>query len=414
MQNFIYDNKKDYASPKTAVFPLKITAIITAAGSGTRAGFGKNKVLTELASGFANELRCNQPQPKRQTVLEAAAKPFDDDERVTEIIFTASKQDFCEIEEIAKKLKTPFKVVLGGSTRSLSVRAALGSASGDMVLIHDGARPFITGETISACISGVLSYGSAVAAVPCVNSIAELDENGNIIKCSRARMCEVQTPQGFFTEDILLAYDLAAKNGEVETFTDESGVYSRYIRPAHVVEGDIKNKKLTYPEDFLPADGLRAGTGFDLHRLVEGRKLILGGVEIPHDKGLLGHSDADVLTHAVMDALLSAAALRDIGYYFSDKDEKYKDICSLTLLKEVLKMLEAEGYEPNNVSAVIQAQKPKLSPYINDIRAKLASELNLPLSVVGVGCTTLEGIGIVGREEGIAVTAYCTIKRKPH
>lgn len=417
MQNFIYDNKKDYASPKTAVFPLKITAIITAAGSGTRAGLGKNKVLTEMPAEFfqrePNVLAERRDKSlKTLTVLESAAKPFDDDERITEIIFTASKQDFCEIEEIAKKQKTPFKVVLGGSTRSLSVMAALGAASGDVVLIHDGARPFITGEIISACISGVLSYGSAVTAVPCVNSVAEIDENGNIIKCSRARKCEVQTPQAFFTEDILRAYDLAAKNGEVETFTDESGVYSRYIRPAHVVEGDIKNKKLTYPEDFLPADELRAGTGFDLHRLVEGRKLILGGVEIPHDKGLLGHSDADVLTHAVMDALLSAAALRDIGYYFSDKDEKYKDICSLILLKEVLKMLEAEGFEPNNVSAVIQAQKPKLSPHINDIRAKLASELNLPLSAVGVGCTTLEGIGIVGREEGIAATAYCTIKRK--
>lgn len=300
---------------------------------------------------------------------------------------------------------------MGGSTRSLSVLEALNAASGDMVLIHDGARPFVTEKIIDECINGVLSFGSAIAALPCVDSIAELDENGNVIQCSRARKCAVQTPQAFFTEDILRAYDLAARNGELEAFTDESGIYSRYIRPAHAVEGDIKNKKLTYPEDFLPLGGLRAGTGFDLHRLERGRKLILGGVEIPHDKGLLGHSDADVLTHAVMDALLSAAALRDIGYYFSDKDEKYKDICSLVLLKEVLRLLKDEGYAPHNVSAVIQAQKPKLSPYVNEIRAKLAAELNLPLSAVGIGCTTLEGIGIVGREEGIAVTACCTIKR---
>lgn len=405
------NEKNSYSSPSTEVFPLKITAIIAAAGSGTRAGFGKNKVLTELPRGADELCAGSLSEQKRQTILEATARPFDEYERITEIIFTASGADFCEIGKIAKKQKTPSKAVLGGSTRPLSVLEALNAAGGDVVLIHDGARPFVTSEIIDACINGVLSFGSAIAAVPCVDSIAELDENGNIIKCSRARKCSVQTPQAFFTEDILQAYNLAAKNGELETFTDESGIYSRYIRPAHVVEGSVKNKKLTYPEDFSPLNGLRAGTGFDLHRLEKGRKLILGGVEIPHDKGLLGHSDADVLTHAVMDALLSAAALRDIGYYFSDKDEKYKDICSLLLLKEVLRLLKEEGFAPNNVSAVIQAQKPKLSPYINAIRESLAKELNLPLSAVGIGCTTLEGIGIVGREEGIAVTACCTIKR---
>ena len=156
---------------------------------------------------------------------------------------------------------------------------------------------------------------------------------------------------------------------------------------------------------------LRIGHGYDVHRLVPGRALILGGVQIDWHLGLAGRWDADVLTHAVMDALLSAAALRDIGFYFSDKDEKYKDIYSITLLKEVLKLLKSAGFKPHNVSAVIQAQKPKLSPFINKIRENLAKELGLSLDMVGVGCTTLEGLGTVGREEGIAATALCTIEK---
>ncbi len=392
------DNEKNgYSAPKTELFPLKVTAIIAAAGKGERAGFDKNKLLVKVKElGDA-------------TVLEATARPFDEDERINEIIFTSSANDYEEIKKIAEKQKTPAKVVLGGTTRALSVLEALNAASGDVVLIHDGARPFVSKKIIADCINGVLSFGSAITALPCVDSVADLDDDGNIIKCTRARRCAVQTPQGFFTEDILRAYDLASRNGEASLYTDESGVYSRYIRPAHVIAGDISNKKLTYPEDFSPKRDLKVGTGFDLHLFDIGRKLILGGVEIPHDKGLLGHSDADVLTHAVMDALLSAAGLRDIGYYFSDKDEKYKDVCSLTLLKEVLRLIKAEGYIPHNVSAVIQAQKPKLSPYVNAIRESLAKELSLPISAVGITCTTLEGIGIVGREEGIASSAYCSL-----
>lgn len=439
MQN----EQKNKNGIKNADFPFKITAIITAAGKGERSGLEKNKVLYPLFG--------------EKTVLEKCAEVFDSDDRITEIIFTASSKDYAEIEKTAKKQKTHSFTVPGGETRSLSVMAALEKASGDIVLIHDGARPFVTRKIISDCVDGVLNFGSAVPCVPCVNSIAELNDDGNIINCSRARKATVQTPQAFFTQDLLKAYSLAFSNdapqaskNEAKTFTDESGVFSEYIRPAHAVDGDVNNIKLTYPQDFANAklfigkqksatggekqnelrqknelkklfggangcfsgdDGLRGGAGVDLHRLVPGRKLILGGVEIPHEKGLLGHSDADVLTHAVMDALLSAAALRDIGFYFSDKDDAFKDICSLTLLKRVLDLLAEKGYKPNNVSAVIQAQKPKLSPYIDRIRASLARELGLPADNVGVACTTLEGIGIVGREEGIAATAFCTIKR---
>ena len=154
---------------------------------------------------------------------------------------------------------------------------------------------------------------------------------------------------------------------------------------------------------------MRIGNGYDVHKLTEGRKLILGGVEIPHDKGLLGHSDADVLTHAIMDALLSSASLRDIGYHFSDKDEKYKDISSMILLERVMEMLKEKGLKPLSVSAVIMAEKPKLSKFVPQITKSLADAMQMDINDIGITLTTLEGIGTVGREEGIASQAYVLV-----
>ena len=377
---------------------MTVTAIITAAGCGVRSGLKSNKVLAKAEDG--------------KTFLEKAAGPFDDDERVTQIIFTAGKTDFNDIEAIAKGLKTPCFTVLGGETRSLSVFNALKKAEGEIVLVHDGARPFVSAKVVNDCINGVIENGSAVAAVPCVDTVADLNDNGEIIKSTRKNRAIIQTPQGFYLKNLLSAFKKAEKHGTLSDFTDESGVYSAFFEKARICEGDKKNIKLTYPEDFAPnKNDLRAGVGYDVHKLVENRKLILGGITIPHDKGLLGHSDADVLTHAVMDALLSAAALRDIGYYFSDKNPDFKGISSMLLLEKVLCMLNAEGYLPHNVSAVIQAQKPKLSPYVPQIRENLAKAINLPVSAVGISCTTTEGIGFIGREEGIAATAYCTIEK---
>ncbi|MBR2448548.1 MAG: 2-C-methyl-D-erythritol 2,4-cyclodiphosphate synthase [Clostridia bacterium] len=178
------------------------------------------------------------------------------------------------------------------------------------------------------------------------------------------------------------------------------------------MDGDAKNVKLTFPQDFDFTDkkqDFRFGTGFDCHKLVEGRKLILGGITVPHDKGLLGHSDADVLTHAIMDAILSSLSMRDIGYHFSDKDPAYKDADSMKLLEKVLKMVNEKGYRVHNVSATIMAEKPKLLKIIPEITINLASALSLPQENVGIGATTLEGLGFVGREEGICVHATATV-----
>lgn len=371
-----------------------ITAIITAAGSGSRSGFEFNKVFFKLPNG--------------KTVLESAAEPFDESDRITEIIFTAAACDVEKTKLLASKLATETKVVVGGATRSQSVRNALKAASGEIVLIHDGARPFVDLETVDACIRDVLSYGSSVIVTDCVNTVGELDGD-SIVASSRTDRCEIQTPQGFYKKELELAYEKA--DGDY-SFTDESSLYCKYIGKAHATKGSPKNVKLTHPEDFARLTANRTGTGYDLHVLTEGRKLVIGGVTVPHDKGLLGHSDADVLVHAIMDAMLSAAGLRDIGYYFNDKDPAYAGICSMTLLAKVNDMIADRGYKVNNISAVIMAEKPKLNPFVPRMRDNLSAALKIARDDVGISCTTSERVGFIGREEGIAVSASCSLAAK--
>lgn len=371
---------------------MQITAIITAAGKGTRAGLKTNKVLNAFEDG--------------KTVLERATLPFDEDERITELIFTASEEDYDKILKISQTFKTPSIVVKGGETRTESVKAALEKVNGEFVLIHDAARPYVTAQIVDNCVKTLLTRGSAITCTPCVNTIGNISPDGAITHTSRSDKRVIQTPQGFMTCDIKKAFSLIEKD---DIFTDEAGAYCKYIGRAYPCEGSRENIKLTYPEDFTLPGNVRAGTGFDLHRLTENRKLILGGIDIPFEKGLLGHSDADVLIHAVMDALLSAAALKDIGCYFSDKDPEYKDISSMILLSRVLKMIKDEGYKVNNVSAVIMAEKPKLTPYADRIKKNLATALEIPVYNVGLSCTTLEGVGLIGTEQAIAASAVCTI-----
>jgi len=371
-----------------------ITAIITCAGSSTRSGLSKNKVLFKMPNGL--------------TVLENATAPFDKNEEITKIIYAINLKDVAEIREIARKNKTSTDIVFGGSSRYQSVYNALKRVKTPWVLIHDGARPFVDSDIVYSCIETVKRRGSAVTTTSCVDTIAQTDDYGRIIEASRNRKYAIQTPQGFETQEILKAYQAVQNPNE---FTDDSGIYCKYIQPASTCMGKPENVKLTNPSDFEQFLIPRTGVGYDLHVLTPGRKLILGGVEIEHDKGLLGHSDADVLTHAVMDALLSALSLRDIGYHFSDKDEQYKDISSMVLLSRVLKMVQEQGYKPSNVSAVIMAEKPKLSPHVPAITESLATALGIAPNMVGITCTTSEKVGLVGREEAIAVHAICTVIR---
>ncbi len=365
---------------------MSVTLILTCAGKGERAGFKENKLWQEVGG---------------ITPIERCLSTFKASKKISQYIITASEQDYKRLENLYGDF---CKVVLGGATRTQSVLNALKLATGDIVLIHDGARPFVSIKMIEDCINHAQTYGGAIPVIPEKNTVVK-SEDGKTTHSyiGKSGLYQVQTPQGFKTELIKKAY----KAGENKIFNDDGQVFLEYTNSLYLFEGEEKNVKLTFKEDFLSPT--RLGTGFDCHKLVENRKLILGGIEIPHSKGLLGHSDADVLTHAVMDAILSALSLRDIGYHFSDKDPKYKDACSMDLLNKVLEMIKEQGYRVDSVSATVMAEKPKLLTHIPLITQNLANALSLSTDKVGIGATTLEGLGFVGREEGICVHATAVL-----
>ena len=368
---------------------MKTSLILACAGKGVRAGFNQNKLLITKNG---------------TTILEQTLNAFASSNLIDQIIVTASQTDFDFITELVNGQAT---VVLGGETRTQSIKNALELVTGDIVLIHDGARPFVTKKMINDCIDTAVKFGSAIPVIKSRDTIAKINGDNITEYVGKDTLANIQTPQGFNARSIKDAY-LALGD---KAFNDDGEMYLNHVGTLNYYQGDSDNIKLTYSQDFgfdnKPA--YRFGTGFDCHRLVENRKLILGGVTIPHDKGLLGHSDADVLTHAIMDAILSSLSLRDIGYHFSDKDPKYKDADSMKLLRIVLDMVKEKGYKVESVSATIMAQKPKLLDFIPEITSSLATALGLAPNLVGIGATTLEGLGFVGREEGICTHATATL-----
>ena len=362
-----------------------ISAILCAAGSGSRAGFSGNKILREI-----NGL------PVLVCSVSAFAAVAD------EIIIACRGEDRARIDA----LLSPFpnaRTVLGGGTRTQSVYSALQAAQGDIVLVHDAARPFVTRKIIEDCITCVREFGSGVCALPATDTTV-LAKDGCIASVpARRDVFTVQTPQGFWRADLQRAYEAAFAAGREAEFTDDSGVYAAYIAPPRLFLGDRVNKKLTYPEDFAPAE--RAGFGVDTHAFGEGDHIVLGGVRIPHTRGLVAHSDGDVLVHALMDALLSAAGLRDIGHYFPDTDARFAGADSMALLAEVVQLVKEQGLAPKNVSLTILAQRPRLAPHIEAMRANLAAALSLPLDAVGIAAGTNEHLGYVGEEKGITCFA---------
>ena len=363
-----------------------ITVIIAAAGSGERAKLNKNKILEDVGG---------------VSVIRKTFDAFYSSGLINEYVVAAKPE---EIPLIKTLLPDCVKFSAGGATRTESVKNALEFTTGAIVLIHDGARPFVSETIIRDCVDSAIKFGSGVAAIPSRDTVAEKSENVPRY-LGKKDLLLIQTPQAFKTLEIKTAYEKAGD----KVFNDDGEVYLNCFGKLNFVAGDKNNIKLTYPEDFSTAKETRFGTGFDCHRLVENRKLILGGVEIPFNKGLLGHSDADVLTHAIMDAILSACAMRDIGFWFPDSDEKYKGADSVKLLSEVLRMIREKGFKVDSVSAVIMAEKPKLLKHIPTITESLARALNLSPDKVGISATTLEGLGFVGREEGICVHANAVI-----
>lgn len=362
-----------------------VCVIIAAAGKGERAALGYNKTLWRDGG-------CS--------IVRKTAEKFG---FVKKIIVACAPG---EKEVVSAEFKDMPNVVIteGGNSRSETVRRALLLCDCKITLVHDGARPFVSKKLIENVIENAAVYGCAVPCTPA--EVALKQKEGDKVKTlDRKGVLFVQTPQGFDTAQLKKAYECVPGD-----YADDSEVWERSGRKIHIVDGETCNKKLTYADDFLPSDNLRIGTGYDVHELTPGRELILGGVKIPFEKGLSGHSDADVLVHAVMDAVLSAAGLPDIGVLFPVNDSSLDGISSMMLLDRVRE--KTADYEILNLSAVVMAEKPRLAEVIPVMRAKIADKLKIGFDAVNISATTTEKLGIVGEGRGMAASATVLMRKK--
>ncbi len=310
--------------------------------------------------------------------------------------------------------------VEGANNRQGSVRnglLTLRPLEPDTVLIHDGARPWVSPQTIRKVFEGTQKFGACAPVIPLVDSIKRLLPDGTIAEhVNRSAFVGIQTPQGFRYPEILEAHLKAASDGRA--YLDDTEIYHRYIGDVHTVEGDKANRKITYWEDIhMTAQSgatfqrmLRIGFGYDLHRLVENRTLWVGGVAIPSSKGEEGHSDGDVLIHAIIDALLGAASLGDIGSHFPPSDPAYKDISSRILLKKARSLIQDAGWKVINLDCTVVLETPKLLPYRESICQTLADDLQISTSQVSVKGKTKEKQDAVGKQEAIEAYAVALLE----
>lgn len=379
-----------------------IGAIIPAAGQGIRMGGQGNKLLLELAG---------------TPILVYTLKVFNSCPYISEIVIPTAAKDIPTIQSIIKNsnLNKKIMVIEGGSQRQDSVNNALRALSLQIskIVIHDGARPLLSLEELNAFLEEAQGFDAAIMAVPLKDTVKKVDLEEWVLETpAREQLRAVQTPQMFCRDLLEKTHKLAAEQRFYTT--DDAALLEWQGHAVKVLKGCYENIKVTTPEDLLIAEAIlkkrsggnmRIGQGYDVHTLIEGRRLIIGGVEIPHNKGLLGHSDADVLVHAIMDALLGACALGDIGKHFPDSDVQYKAISSLKLLGEVGKLIQEQGYKVGNIDGSIIAQEPKFAPYIQQMRLNLAEVLCLDLDRISIKATTTEHLGFEGRKEGISAQA---------
>ncbi|MBN2282605.1 MAG: 2-C-methyl-D-erythritol 4-phosphate cytidylyltransferase [Deltaproteobacteria bacterium] len=402
---------------------MRTVAIIVAGGSGKR---------------------MNTPVPKQfinlggMPVLSRTISRFEQASSVTRIVLVVPKGDMEHVRHSIVGVQPRTKVidvVAGGAARQDSVRNGLGAVGdeADIVVIHDGVRPFVDVALIEQVIAEAVRFGAAALAVPVRDTVKAVGTGGVVLDTpDRETLRFIQTPQAFQREILAEAYRKAYQDGFYGT--DDAGLVERMGHPVRVMEGSYRNIKITTEDDLLlagllaeaedgePGEGdavgrysgvwsMKTGFGYDSHRFVEGRPLYLGGVEIPHDKGLLGHSDADVLLHAIGDAILGALGAGDLGRHFPDSDPRYRNIRSRNLLSEICDMVHAGKFRVSNVDATIILEHPKLATYRDAITRSTASILGIPEKAVNVKAKTNEGMGFIGRGEGIAAMAVVTLEK---
>jgi 2-C-methyl-D-erythritol 4-phosphate cytidylyltransferase/2-C-methyl-D-erythritol 2,4-cyclodiphosphate synthase len=347
---------------------------------------------------------------------------------IDDIVIVAREVDVKAIEDLVKRegFSKVHAIVVGGEQRQDSVRNGLRavSISSDVIAIHDGARPLVDEAIISRCIDGARQAGAVIAAVPVIDTIKS-SPDGKVVHDTpdRRNLYAVQTPQAFNAALIRSAHERAHAEGFVGT--DDASLVERLGAPVGLVMGSYRNVKVTTPSDIKFAEamivqereksgesrrGIRVGHGYDIHRFAPGRELYLGGVLFAGEEGLLGHSDADVLLHAVSDALLGAAGAGDIGKHFPDTDESYRGAKSTDLLRRVGEVISELGWRIVNVDVTLIAQRPKVAKRVPEMCERIAESLCISADQVSVKATTAEGLGAIGEGLGIECHAVALLE----
>jgi 2-C-methyl-D-erythritol 4-phosphate cytidylyltransferase / 2-C-methyl-D-erythritol 2,4-cyclodiphosphate synthase len=387
---------------------MRVTAIIAAGGSGRRLGSSVPKQLLDVAG---------------QSILARSVGAFDRHPRVDDLIVALPVDLVDQGRTIVGKVAGPIRFVAGGASRQDSVARAfeLVAEQTDVVLVHDAARPFVSDDLISRAIDAAATYGAAIAAVPATDTVKRVTPGGAapviVETLSRDAIYLAQTPQAFRRAVLKDAVALGQTGVDA---TDEAGLAERAGHAVRVVEGDRANVKITSAADLDRARAhapratsrttVRAGIGYDLHRLVEGRPLILGGVTIPSAVGALGYSDADAACHAATDAVLGAASLGDIGRHFPDNDPQWKGASSIELLRRAAGLARDAGFDLLNLDVVVILERPRIAPFIDRIRQGLADAVSIAPALVSVKGKSNEGVDAVGRGEAIAAHAVALLE----
>jgi 2-C-methyl-D-erythritol 4-phosphate cytidylyltransferase / 2-C-methyl-D-erythritol 2,4-cyclodiphosphate synthase len=392
----------------TSTAPV-VSVIIAAGGHGARLGADRPKQFLEIAG---------------RSLLERSIERFALHPGIAEVIVALPTAFVEPVAARMRELAWPqVRCVEGGARRQDSVAKAVAHASADasVIAIHDAARPFVSAALIDRTIAAAVEHGAAIAALSVRDTVkqagGERTDRSRPIAATLPRedIFLAQTPQAF-RRDVLLRALATGRELGLEA-SDEAMLTERAGWPAHLVPGDPANIKITTREDFEEArarlePAIRIGTGYDLHRLVEGRPLILGGVTIPFEKGLDGHSDADIVCHAVTDAVLGAAAAGDIGRLFPDTDPQWKNADSVKLLRAAVTHLRSQGYRVSNVDVTVIAQRPKLLPHLAAMQANLAAALEVMATAVSIKGKTNELVDSVGRGESMACHAVALVVRE--
>jgi 2-C-methyl-D-erythritol 4-phosphate cytidylyltransferase/2-C-methyl-D-erythritol 2,4-cyclodiphosphate synthase len=382
---------------------MYVSAILAAGGRGLRLGHSQPKQLLEIAG---------------RPILERSVSLLQEHPDVDEVIVALPEELVQDPPAYLLNASKPLRVVAGGARRQDSVAAAfrLVSERADVVVIHDAARPFASSGLVARTIAAAAESGAALAALGARDTVKQVA--GDVVRATldRQTIYLAQTPQAFRRE---VLRDALAVTGDA---TDEAALAERAGHTVRIVEGEASNIKVTTSEDLIIAEAIgrggkpartgRAGMGYDLHRFVEGRPFILGGVTIPFERGLAGHSDADAVCHAVTDAILGAAGAGDIGRHFSDTDPRWKGASSIDLLRRAVDVVHAEGLDVGNVDATVIVEQPKLAPYIDQMRANLAAVLGVSIDRVSIKGKTNEGLGELGRGEALAVHAIALVRSR--